>query len=87
LIVALKQLRSHSHAHASFWRFAAFGPVYVNEFERAGVIPTLTHIRNAAREARISKTGRPRNYQKQQLREIFTEETKKRRQQLLPGLC
>jgi hypothetical protein len=67
LIAALKQLRRHPHAYASFWRFAAFGPVYVSEFERAGVIPTLTHIRDAAREARISRTGRPRNYRKQHI--------------------
>ena len=67
LIAALKQLRSHPHAYASFWRFAAFGPVYINEFERAGVIPTLTHIRDAAREARVSRTGRPRNYRKQHI--------------------
>lgn len=67
LIAGLKQLRSHPHAYASFWRFAAFGPVYVSEFERAGVIPTLTHIRDAAREARISRTGRPRNYRKQHI--------------------
>jgi hypothetical protein len=67
LFAALKQLRSHPHAYASFWRFAAFGPVYVSEFERAGVIPTLTHIRDAAREARISRTGRPRNYRKQHI--------------------
>ena len=67
LITALKRLRNHPHAHASFWRFAAFGPVYVNEFERAGVIPTLTHIRDAAREARITRTGRPRNYRKQHI--------------------
>jgi hypothetical protein len=67
LIAALKQLRRHPHAYASFWRFAAFGPVYVSEFERAGVIPTLTHIRDAAREARVSRTGRPRNYRKQHI--------------------
>jgi hypothetical protein len=66
LIAALKQLRGHPHAYASFWRFAAFGPVYVNEFERA-VIPTLTHIRDAAREARVSRTGRPRKYRKQHI--------------------
>jgi hypothetical protein len=65
-IAALKQLRNHPHAYASFWRFAAFGPVYVSEFERAGVIPTLTNIRDAAREARLSRTGRPRNFRKQQ---------------------
>ena len=67
LIAALKQLRGHPHAYASFWRFAAFGPVYVNEFERAGVIPTLTNIRDAAREARVSRTGRPRKYRKQHI--------------------
>ena len=67
LIAALKQLRSHPHAYASFWRFAAFGPVYANEFERAGVIPTLATIRDAARNARIGRTGRPRNYRKQQI--------------------
>ena len=52
LIAALKQLRRHPHAHASFWRFAAFGPVYASEFERADVLPTLTNIRDAARKAR-----------------------------------
>ena len=62
LIAALKQLKSHPHAYASFWRFAAFGPVYVSEFERAGVIPTLTNICDAARKARVRRTGRPRNY-------------------------
>ena len=67
LIAALKQLRSHPHAFASFWRFAAFGPVYVSEFERAGVIPTLANIRDAAREARVSRTGRPRKSRKQQI--------------------
>jgi hypothetical protein len=67
LIAALEQLRHHPHAHASFWRFAAFGPVYASEFERAGVIPTLTNIRDAARNARVSKIGRPRNFSKQQI--------------------
>ena len=67
LIAALKQLRRHPYAYASFWRFAAFGPVYANEFERAGVIPTLATIRDAARNARIGRTGRPRNFRKQQI--------------------
>ena len=67
LIAALKQLRCHPHAYANFWSFAAFGPVYVSEFERAGVIPTLTDIRDAARKARVSRTGRPRNYRKQHI--------------------
>ena len=67
LIAALEQLRRHPHAYASFWRFAAFGPVYASEFERAGVIPTLTNIRDAARKARVSRTGRPRNFRKQQI--------------------
>ena len=67
LIAALEQLRRHPYAHASFWRFEAFGPVYASEFERAGVIPTLTNIRDAARKARVSRTGRPRNFRKQQI--------------------
>jgi predicted nucleic acid-binding protein len=67
LIAALEQLRRHPYAHASFWRFEAFGPVNANEFERADVIPTLTNIRDAARKARVSKTGRPRNFRKQQI--------------------
>ena len=67
LIAALEQLRRHPHAHASFWRFAAFGPVYASEFERDGVMPTLTNIRDAARKAHVSKTGRPRNFRKQQI--------------------
>ena len=67
LIAALEELRRHPYAHASFWRFEAFGPVYASEFERADVIPTLANIRAAARKARISRTGRPRNYHKQQI--------------------
>src|SRR6476660_2902839 len=42
LIAALEQLRRHPYAHASFWRFEAFGPVYASELERADVISTLT---------------------------------------------
>jgi hypothetical protein len=67
LIAALDELRGHPHAHANFWRFAAFGPVYANDFERVGVISTLTSVRDAAREARVSRTGRPRNFRKQHI--------------------
>ena len=67
LIADLTQPTRHPHAYASFWRFAAFGPVYENEFERAGVIPTLAMIRDAARSARIRRTGRPRNFRKQHI--------------------
>ena len=67
LIAALEQLRRHPYAHASFWRFEAFRPVYASEFERADVIATLTNIRDAARKARVSRTGRPRNFRKQQI--------------------
>ena len=67
IVAALEELRRHPHAHGSFWRSNAFGPVYASEFERAGVIPTLTKIRDAAREARVSRTGRPRNFRKQQI--------------------
>jgi hypothetical protein len=67
LIAVLEQLRRHPHAHASFWRFEAFGPVYTSEFERADVIPTLTNIRDAARKARVSRIGRPRNFRKQHI--------------------
>lgn len=67
LITTLEQLRRHPHAHQSFWSFAAFGPVYDSKFERAGVMPTLTTVREAARKGRVSKTGRPRNVRKQQV--------------------
>ena len=67
LIAALEELRRHPHAHASFWRFEAFGPVCASELERADAIPTLTNIRDAARKARVSRTGRPRNFRKQQI--------------------
>ena len=67
LITALEQLRRHPYAHANFWRFAAFGAVYFNEFERPDVMGTLTNIRDAARQARVSRTGRPRNFRKQQI--------------------
>jgi hypothetical protein len=67
LIAALEQLKRHPYAHVSFWRFEAFGPVYASEFERADVTATLTNIRDAARKARVSRTGRPRNYRKQHI--------------------
>jgi hypothetical protein len=67
LIAALEQLRRHPHAHASFWRFAAFGPVYANKFERPDIMGTLTNIRDGARQARVNRTGRPRNFRKQQI--------------------
>ena len=60
LIAAFEQLRCHPYAHASFWRFKAFGPVYASGFERAGILPTLTNIREAARKAQIRRSGRPR---------------------------
>jgi len=115
LIAALEQLRRHPCAHASFWRFAAFGPVYADEFERAGVTRTLTNIRDAdtdeferagvtctltnirdtARNARESKTGRPRKIRKTAhrklsasiLRKIFAQATEQRWQKFLPALC
>jgi hypothetical protein len=67
LIAALKQLRRYPHAYAGFWRFKAFGSVYANEFERAGVTATLTSVRAAARKAQIRKTVRPRNVRKQHI--------------------
>jgi hypothetical protein len=70
LIAALEQLRRHPYAHASFWRFAALGPVHAGELESAGVRTTLKNIRDAARRARISRTGRPRNFRKQQIVDV-----------------
>jgi len=67
LIAAIKELRHHPYAHASFWRFAAFGPVYTNEFERPDIISTMTNVHDAARQARVNKIGRPRNFRKQQI--------------------
>ena len=67
LITTLEQLRRHPYAHRSFWSFAAFGPVFDSKFERAGVMPTLATVREAARKGRVSKTGRPRNVRKQQV--------------------
>jgi hypothetical protein len=67
LITALKQLELHPYAQASFWRFLAFGPVYAGEFERPGVMRTLANIRDAAREGRVSRTGRPRKFRKQHI--------------------
>ena len=78
LIAALERLRRHPYAHESFWSFKAYGPVYASEFERAGVMPTLTNVRAAARKAQIRRTGRPRNIRKQHilgtsiLRKVFT---------------
>jgi hypothetical protein len=67
LIAALEQLKGHPYAHASFWRFAAFGPVYVNGFKRPDVMGPLTKIRDAARRARVSRTGRPPDFRKQHI--------------------
>ena len=65
LIEALKKLECYPYACASFWRFAGFGPIYNNEYERPDVLRTLTDIRNAARKGQISKIGRPRKSRKQ----------------------
>ena len=67
LIAALEQLRRHPHAYISFWRFPAFGPVEAGKVERAELISTLKNIRDAAREARVSRTGRPPKSRKQHI--------------------
>lgn len=67
LVASLKGLRGHLYAHRDFWRYAAFGPVHNDKFERAGVMPTLKNIRQAASSARVSKTGRPKAVRKQHI--------------------
>ena len=37
LLAALVELRRHPHAFMSFWRFRGFGPVFFNQYERAGL--------------------------------------------------
>ena len=69
LFAALEQLRRHPYEYANFWRFAAFGPVYANQFERPDVMGTLTYIRDAARKARV-RTGRPRSLRKQHILDL-----------------
>jgi hypothetical protein len=64
LIVSLERLRRYSSAHEEFWRFAGFGPIYGNEFERPNVISTLKNIRAAAGKARVGP-GRPKKLRKQ----------------------
>jgi len=67
LIAALNELRRHPHAHGNFWRFATFGPIGDGKVERADVMSALKNIREAARKARVSGTGRPANVPKQQI--------------------
>lgn len=67
LIAALNALRNQGHAHVGFWRFAARGPLGAPSFETPVVMSTLQVIRRAARAARMTQTGRPRNYRKQHL--------------------
>jgi hypothetical protein len=67
LMAALDELRRHPHAYGSFWRFAAFGPVRADKFERADVMSALKNIRDAARNMRVSKTGRPPDFRKQHI--------------------
>jgi hypothetical protein len=67
LVASLGQLKNHPSAHGNFWRYAAFGPVHNDKFERAGVMPTLKNIRQAASSSRVSKTGRPKAAQKQHI--------------------
>ena len=67
LIAALGELRRHPHAHGNFWRFAAFGPIRGDKFERADVMSALKNIRHAASKARVSRTGRPTNFRKQHI--------------------
>lgn len=66
LITALIALRRHHpHAHGDFWRSATFGPVRDANFEAPTVMATAKNIRRAACRARMTQTGRPRDYRKQ----------------------
>ncbi|MGY4472305.1 hypothetical protein ACVWWK_008014 [Bradyrhizobium sp. LB9.1b] len=67
LIAALNALKCHGHAHSYFWRAAAFGPIRDANSEAPTVLATVKNIRHAARSARMTQTGRPRNYRKQHL--------------------
>jgi hypothetical protein len=67
LIAALNALKCHGHAHGDFWRAATFGPVRDANFEAPAVMAIVKNIRHAARSARMTQTGRPRNYRKQHL--------------------
>jgi hypothetical protein len=67
LIAAFNELRRHPHAHGAFWRCAAFGPIRADKFERVDVMLALNIIHDAARGARSSRTGRPRDFRKQQV--------------------
>jgi hypothetical protein len=60
---ALINLRSKPYAHADFWYFEAFGPIYVDEIERPQVLATIEVIRRAAIEARMHTTNRRKSEQ------------------------
>jgi hypothetical protein len=66
IIAALDELRRHPHAHGNFWRFASFRPFRAS-VERTDFMSALESIPQAAREARVSKTGRPPNLIKQRI--------------------
>ncbi|MET4279815.1 MULTISPECIES: hypothetical protein [unclassified Bradyrhizobium] len=67
LIAALDDLRRHGHSHGAFWRCEAFGPLRGPNLETPAVISTLENIRHAACKARMTQTGRPRDYRKQHI--------------------
>jgi hypothetical protein len=67
LLAALDELRRHPHAHGNFWRLATFGPVNDSQAERTDVMSALKNIRHAARKARVSRTGRPPDFRKQNI--------------------
>jgi hypothetical protein len=67
LISAIDELRRHPDAHGTFWSFAALGPICASTFERPDVMSALNNIRQAARNARVSRTGRPPDVRKQRI--------------------
>ena len=62
LVAALAQLKRHPQAHLTFWRSPAFGGVYSDQVERTDVLATLTHIRQAASQARLAEPADQKNW-------------------------
>ncbi len=60
-------LRRSPHSHLDFWLNDAFGPIYMNEMERAGVLDTIAAVETAAKAGRNDMRSRPVNHRKQRI--------------------
>jgi len=61
------ELQRHPHVHSDFWRFRAFRPIRADNIKHVEFMPMLKKVRDAARNARVHRLGRPPDRRKQHI--------------------